>query len=108
MKGRLTREALDAVSAAVPAIVGRIDHVEMSTPVTTRTFTSHPRGETAGLDHSPLRFRLAASPQTRIEGLALAGQDAWLAGVGGAVFGGVSAASWVLRRNLARELLFGS
>ena len=105
LKGRLTRGALAAVSRALPSIAGAIDHVELSTPVTTRSFTGHARGEIAGLDHTPSHFHLASTPRTAIAGLALAGQDAWLAGIGGAVFGGVSAASCLLQRNLTREIL---
>ncbi len=107
LKARLTREALAAVKQALPTIADAVDHVELSTPVTTRTFGAHPHGETAGLCHSPLRFRLASTARTPIRGLVLAGQDAWLSGVGGAVFGGVAAASYVLRRDLTRELIIG-
>lgn len=105
LKARLTRGALAAVSRAMPSIVDAIDHVELSTPLTTRSFSRHARGEIAGLDHTPAHFHLASTPRTAIAGLALAGQDAWLAGIGGAIFGGVSAASHLLRRDLAREVL---
>lgn len=55
-KARLTREALAAVLRERPEIADAVDHVEMSTPVTTRSFTGHARGEMAGLDHTPLHF----------------------------------------------------
>ena len=107
LKARLTKEALAFVLAEVPELRDAVDHVEMSSPLTTHGFTGHPRGETCGLDHSPLRFRLACTPHTPIAGLAIAGQDAWLCGVGGAAWGGLSAASAILGRDLAREIVFG-
>ncbi|MCB9597703.1 MAG: NAD(P)/FAD-dependent oxidoreductase [Sandaracinaceae bacterium] len=107
LKARLQAQALAAVLDVAPELEPAIDHVELSTPVSTKTFAGHAHGEVAGLDHTPDRFRYACTPRTAIRGLALAGQDAWLAGVGGAVLGGVAAASYLLRRNLARELLLG-
>ena len=93
--------------ALLPEIEGAIEHVEMSSPLTTRAFTGHPSGETCGLLHSPARFRSAIGPRTPLEGLFLAGQDAWLCGVGGAAFGGLACTSLALKRDLFRAVLFG-
>ncbi|MGE0791675.1 MAG: phytoene desaturase family protein [Sandaracinaceae bacterium] len=104
-KARLTASVLRSVLAELPAIEGAIDHAELSTPVSTRTFTGHARGETVGLDHVPARFTHACSPRTRIAGLALSGQDAWLGGIGGAAFGGLAAVTYLTGRPLVHEIL---
>lgn len=106
LKARLTREALRAVTDAMPHIASSIEHVELSTPASTYSFTGHAQGQISGLDHTPRRFALASTPRTRVRGLALAGQDAWFAGIGGAVFGGLTAASWITGRDFAREILW--
>lgn len=106
-KARLCGDVLAKTRALLPEIEGAIEHVEMSSPLTTRAFTGHPSGETCGLLHSPARFRSAIGPRTPLEGLFLAGQDAWLCGVGGAAFGGLACASLALKRDLFRAVLFG-
>ncbi|MCS6954488.1 MAG: hypothetical protein NZM33_16720 [Bryobacteraceae bacterium] len=59
------------------------------------------RGESYGLAATPERFRLRSlAAQTPIAGLYLAGQDVATLGVVGALFGGLTAASAVLGRNL--------
>lgn len=105
LKERLTRQTLAELLAALPWLEGAVDHAEMSSPLTTRHFAGHPRGETCGLAHTPARFRLGPSATTPIEGLYLTGQDAWLCGVSGAAFGGITAASAILGRDLLREVV---
>lgn len=107
LKARLARDVLAKVRALAPEIEGAIEHVEMSSPLSTRAFTGHPSGETCGLLHSPARFRSRVGPRTPLRGLYLSGQDAWLCGVGGAAFGALACASLVLRRDLMRAVLFG-
>lgn len=105
LKARLTRELAAVVFDALPQLAPYVDHLELSTPLSTEHFTSHARGEACGLDHSPTRFREGPYPATQIAGLYLAGQDAWLCGVAGAAFGGVLCASSILQKDLARSLL---
>ena len=95
-----------AVERALPRVVGAIESVEVSTPLSTDHFAGR-GGSFSGLSYSPKRFRLPVGPTTPIPGLFLTGQDVWSTGVSGAVLGGVAAASAVLRRDLAQELLFG-
>jgi all-trans-retinol 13,14-reductase len=102
-KERLLRSLLARLRRDVPALASP-DYVELSTPLSTRHFTSHSCGEVAGLAHTPTRFRRGPSAATAVRGLFLAGQDLWLGGVGGASFGGVLTASTILRRDLAREV----
>lgn len=108
LKARLAKDALATVVRHVPALEGAVEHVEMSSPLTTRHFAAHPSGETCGLDHSPARFRRGPRAATPIAGLYLTGQDAWICGVSGAACGGVVSASAALRRDLFREILFGA
>ncbi len=108
LKERLASEALRTVLRELPQLEGHVEHVEMSSPLTTRHFVAHPSGETCGLDHSPARFRDGPRAVTPIRGLYLAGQDAWICGVSGAACGGLVCASAVLRRDLFGELLFGA
>lgn len=85
----------------VPAVAGKIDHAELSTPLTTRHFMNYQRGEAYGLAATPERFRLRSlRPQTSIKNLYLTGQDVASLGVAGALFGGVMTASAILSRNL--------
>jgi len=100
-KMALQSRLLEVLYRYVPSVRGRIVHAELSTPLSTRHFTSHANGEIYGLAHTPARFQLRAlGPRTPIRDLYLAGQDAAICGVTGAVTGGILAASAALRRNL--------
>ncbi len=94
---RIQRE----VERNVPAVAGKIDHAELSTPLTTRHFMNYQQGEAYGLAATPERFGLRSlTPHTSIRNLYLTGQDVATLGVAGALFGGVMTASAVLGRNL--------
>jgi len=85
----------------VPAVRGKIDYCELSTPLSTRQFANYLQGQVYGPACTPERFRARAlSPRTTVGGLYLTGADAAMPGVTGALVGGALAASAVLRRNL--------
>ncbi len=85
----------------VPALAGKIDHAELSTPLSTRHFAGCEHGEAYGLSASPQRFQLRClSPRTPLRGVFLTGQDISCTGVAGALMGGVLAASAMLNRPL--------
>jgi all-trans-retinol 13,14-reductase len=106
MKQRLADRLRETLERRVPSVVGAIDVAELSTPLTTRHFAGHPRGEIYGLAHTPARFAVRdLRPQTRIPGLYLTGADVCTAGVGGAVMGGLLTASVLTRRNLLGAIL---
>jgi all-trans-retinol 13,14-reductase len=108
-KGRLADRLRDALFAQLPQLRDRLEHVELSTPLSTRHFAGHPRGEIYGLSHGPARFAVRAlRPRTKIPGLYLTGADICTAGVGGALMGGVLAASVVTRKNLVGAILAGA
>ena len=85
----------------VPAVRGKIDYCELSTPLSTRQFANYLEGQVYGPACMPERFRARAlSPRTTVRNLYLTGADAAVPGVTGALVGGALAASGVLRRNV--------
>ncbi len=100
-KQRFTERLLDVLYANVPQVRGKVDHAELSTPLSTRRFANYSRGELYGLEHSPARFRERfLRPQSPLRNLFLTGQDVAVCGVAGAMAGGVLCASAILGRNL--------
>ncbi len=101
LKHRLAQRLLQTLFEQVPQLRGKVDYHELSTPLTTRHFCNYGHGEIYGIEHSPQRFRQRfLKPATPVRGLYLTGQDIVSCGVGGALMGGVLAASAILRRNL--------
>jgi all-trans-retinol 13,14-reductase len=89
----------------VPAVAGRIDYSELSTPVTTRHFMNYENGEIYGIGSTPARFRMRAlGARTPIRNLYLTGQDVTSLGVVGALYGGAISASAALGKNLVSKL----
>ena len=100
-KQQLADQLLDILYTHVPQARGRVEVAELSTPLSTRHFAAHPRGEIYGVAHTPARFRHPLlRPQTPVRGLFLTGADIASCGVGGALIGGALCASAILRRNL--------
>ena len=100
-KAVLTERLKSELEKSVPQVRGKIDHCELSTPLSTVSFTNHPKGSIYGLAHVPERFRLhCLGPRTPIRNLYLTGADVAVAGVTGAMMGGVLSASAILKRNL--------
>ena len=104
-KARMSERLLEVLVQQRPSIAGHIAHAELSTPLSTRHFTAHPRGEIYGLNHTPARFRLPLRVETGIPGFLLTGQDLVSCGVAGALFGGALTAGVVLRSGLPRRLI---
>jgi all-trans-retinol 13,14-reductase len=105
LKQSLAARLQAALEQHVPAIAGRIDYAELSTPVTTRHFMNYEKGEIYGVGSTPARFSMRAlGARTPIRNLYLTGQDVASLGVVGALFGGVICASAVLRKNLVSKV----
>jgi len=101
LKQTLTVRLREELERNVPATRGKIDTAELSTPLSTRHFANYQSGEIYGASCVPARFRARAfGAHTPIRNLYLTGQDASVAGVTGALFGGVITASVILRRNM--------
>lgn len=105
LKTRFAERLLEQLYMHVPSVRGKVDCHELSTPLSTRHFSGHPHGEMYGLSPTPERFRMRLRAETPVLGLFLTGQDLAMAGVVGALYGGVMSASVVLRRNLLKEIL---
>lgn len=96
-KAEIAERYLAALIRHRPQVEGRIAHYELSTPLTTEHFTSHPRGAMYGLDHSPARFlNDRVFPRTEIPGLYLTGQDVLSVGVSSALTSGAMTAAAIL------------
>ncbi len=109
LKGRLTERLLEPLYAHRPQLRGKVDFMELSTPLSTRHFTGHPHGEIYGLAATPAFFAdRDLRPRTPIRGLFLTGADICTLGIGGALFGGMLCASFVLRRDLRRAIARGA
>jgi all-trans-retinol 13,14-reductase len=108
LKRRLTDELLAQVLRFCPQLEGRIDHMELATPLSFNHFLGRQYGDFMSLAHTPQRFaQRGLSSHTHIPNLYLAGQDIAAAGVSGAVMGGVVAASAVLGRDALADLAAG-
>jgi all-trans-retinol 13,14-reductase len=99
LKQRLTDELLGQLFRFCPQLKGKIDHAELGTPLTINHFLGKEKGAFMGIAQTPARYRQrwlrAPSP---FPGLYFTGQDIAGNGIGGAVIGGVCAASAVLGR----------
>ncbi len=109
LKEKLTERLLEPLYEHCPQVQGKVDHAELSTPLSTRHFTGYLEGEIYGLTATPERFaERRLKPRTPVPGLYLTGSDASTAGVAGALYGGLFAASAVLRRDLRGEVVKGA
>ncbi|MBS1596384.1 MAG: NAD(P)/FAD-dependent oxidoreductase [Bacteroidetes bacterium] len=105
-KEQLSQRLLSYLYKQRPQLRGKIDYYELSTPLSTKYFTSYEKGEIYGLNHGPKRFRMDfLRARTPIRGLYLTGQDIVTVGIGGALFSGVLTASALLRKNMVKELM---
>ena len=105
LKTHFTERLCQELERHVPAVRGHVVHAEISTPLSTRHFSNYQAGEAYGLNATPARFRLGSlSARTPVRNLFLTGQDVALLGVTGALFGGVTAVSAILGRNLVAKV----
>ncbi len=104
LKQRNSERLLDTLYEHLPQTKGKVAYHELSTPLSTRHFSNHPRGEVYGVELSPERFRMDwLSPRTPVPGLFLTGQDAVAHGIVGALYGGVVSAAAILGRNVTAD-----
>jgi len=101
LKAQFSERMLELLYQHVPSVKGKVEHCELSTPLTTRHFMNYQRGEAYGLAHTPQRFKNRfLRPRTPIKNLFLTGQDIATCGVSGALVGGVMASSSILKKNM--------
>jgi all-trans-retinol 13,14-reductase len=101
LKEGLAARMLERLEPWLPGIREQIDHMEISTPLSTAHYAAYERGEIYGLAHTPQRFRQRfPRVHTPIKNLYLTGQDVVTCGVAGALAAGFLTASAMLGRNL--------
>lgn len=106
LKEKIATRLLDILYKHIPQAKGKIDHYELSTPLTTKHFINYEEGEIYGLDHSPSRFRKRfLQPRTPIKNLYLTGQDIVTAGVAAALFSGVLTSSAITKKNMIQKVM---
>jgi len=94
LKKRLTTRMIDAVLAKLPQLMGRIDYVDLGTPLSNDYYLGTSWGEAYGLSHTPARFSQPwLTPQTPLKNLFLSGQDIATDGVTGGVLSGFLSAA---------------
>ena len=105
LKADISNRLLEILYQQLPHLRGKVDHSEISTPLTTQKFVNYKKGEIYGIDHTPERFKQKfLEPRTPIKNFYLTGQDIVSAGVGGAMFSGVVTASAIQGKNLIKKV----
>lgn len=93
-KAKIAQAMIQFVENHYPGFSDLIDYQELATPLTYRHFIDNQKGEIYGLSYTPHRFENElAHAKTPIKNLYLTGGDTFVAGILGAMFGGVKAAS---------------
>jgi len=105
LKERLRERLLAVVESHLPQVKGRMEVAELGTPLSTRHFAGHPRGEIYGLAATPRRFTADIPVRTPLPGLFLTGADAAMSGVAGALAGAALCASVILKENTISAIL---
>jgi all-trans-retinol 13,14-reductase len=105
LKATMTKRLLEVLFKQLPHLKDKIDHHELSTPLTTQNFVNYKEGEIYGIDHTPERYKQKfLKPRTPIRNFYLSGQDIVSAGIGGAMFSGVVKASAMQGKNLVKKI----
>jgi all-trans-retinol 13,14-reductase len=105
LKEKFSQRLLEALYKKHPALRGKIDFYELSTPLSTQHFANYQWGELYGIDHTPDRFNQDfLRPTTPIKNLYLTGQDIISCGIGGALFSGLLTAMAITKKYLPSRL----
>lgn len=106
LKENISQRLLDIIYKHIPAVKGKVDHYELSSPLTTKHFMNYDKGELYGLDHSPSRFRnKALRPKTPVKNYYLTGQDIVTCGVGAAMFAGLLTVSAMGESHILKKVM---
>ena len=105
-KEKISKRLLDVLYKHQPQLKGKVDHYELSTPLSTKHFVNYDKGEIYGLDHTPQRYHQRfLQPRTPVKNFYLTGQDIVTAGVAAALFSGVLTASAMTGKNMMKKIL---
>eukprot|EP00058_Branchiostoma_floridae_P011488 XP_002596976.1 hypothetical protein BRAFLDRAFT_121336 [Branchiostoma floridae] len=109
IKNRLAQKMWRQVCQQYPQLQGKVEYMDVGTPLSNNYYLGSTRGEIYGLDHTRERFSLdiltKLRPDTPIPGLYLTGQDIVTAGFAGALVSGLLTAGAVLNRHLILDLI---
>lgn len=106
MKEKIAQRLLNELYKQLPHLKGKIEHYELSTPLTTKHFINYQEGEIYGLDHTPKRFRQRfLKPKTPIKNFYLTGQDIVTAGVAAALFSGAITTATITGKNIIKKVM---
>lgn len=106
LKEKFAQRLLSTLYHLEPQLEGKVDHYELSTPVTTKHFMNYEHGELYGIDHNPERYENRfLQPRTPIKNFYLTGQDVVTAGVAGALFAGFLTASAMTGKNQVEKAM---
>jgi len=100
-KDQLAKHLLDVLYETVPQVRGKVDFWHLGTPLTEVTYLSSFHGGSYGTKcdtniFDPLNDKWTTTPITPIPGLYMAGSDAFLPAVCGAMYGGIISATSIL------------
>ncbi len=100
-KEQIKNDLLEKLYKTLPQLREKVVVSELSTPLSTKHFSSYSNGEIYGLEHTPERFNLKQlRAKTNYKNLYLTGQDIVCVGVGAALFSGIITSVSILNRNL--------
>ena len=105
IKEEFSLRLLEKLFQQEPQLRGKIDHYELSSPLSTKHFCNYEFGEVYGLDNGVERFNQSfLRPRTPVKNLYLTGQDVVSVGIGGAIASGLLTATVVTGKNLMTRL----
>eukprot|EP00112_Aurelia_sp_Birch-Aquarium-sp1_P026138 Seg9085.2 transcript_id=Seg9085.2/GoldUCD/mRNA.D3Y31 product="putative all-trans-retinol 13 14-reductase" protein_id=Seg9085.2/GoldUCD/D3Y31 len=109
VKNRIADRMWQQTCKIFPQLKDRRVYFDVGSPVTNNYYIGASRGEIYGVDHNLGRFTpesvTTLRPKTPIPGLILTGQDIFLCGFSGGMYGGLLAASEALNRNCLIDLM---
>jgi len=100
-KDQLTKHLLEILYESVPQVKGKVEFYTLGTPLTEVSYLSSFRGGSYGTKcdteiFTELNSKWTTNPRTPIPGLYMAGSDAFLPAVCGAMYGGILGAVAIL------------
>ncbi|XP_045172753.2 all-trans-retinol 13,14-reductase-like [Mercenaria mercenaria] len=108
IKMKLGQQMWRQVEQLYPNVEGKLEYLDVGTPLSNKYYLGQPEGEMYGLEHNIRRYEPDISMHLRAEsgipGLYLSGQDLISAGFSGALHAGLVTASSILHRNLLNDL----
>lgn len=109
LKHRIGRRMWEQTCRFFPQLKDKEEFFDVGSPLSNQYYIAAPHGEMYGLDHNKDRFSpetcVNLRPETTIPGLYMSGQDILTCGFAGAMFGGIFAASAILKRNVMSDML---